>query len=62
MTTTKQINNMTQTKITPEIVKELYIKYHNKMYFLAIFGTTKFHIVDEDFLKRMHNFLINKVK
>ena len=48
--------------ITPEIVQELYSKYDNKQHFLSLFGTKKFHLADEDFLKRMYLFLIKKVK
>ena len=48
--------------ITPEKVQELYLKYDNKQHFLNVFGTKKFHLVDFDFLKRMYDYLIKKVK
>lgn len=48
--------------ITPEIVRELYKKLHNKQFFIAAFGTTKFHLVSNDFLIKMYNYLIRKVK
>jgi len=49
-------------KITPEIVKELYKKLDNKQFFIASFGTTKFHLVSNSFLIKMYNYLIRKVK
>ena len=48
--------------ITPEKVQELYSKYDNKQHFLIVFGTKKFHLVDDAFLKRMHDFLVKKLK
>lgn len=53
---------MTNEIITPEKVQELYSKYYNKQHFLTLFGTKKFHLVDTDFLKRMYDYLIKKVK
>jgi hypothetical protein len=53
---------MTNQEITPEIVKELYEKLNNKQFFIALFGTTKFHLVSNDFLIKMYNYLIRKVK
>jgi hypothetical protein len=53
---------MTSTIITVEKVQELYKKHNNKTQFLAIFGTTRFYLVDADFLKTMYNYLIQKVK
>ena len=47
---------------TAEKVQELYSKYDNKQHFLIIFGTKKFHLVDTDFLERMYNYLLKKVK
>lgn len=49
-------------KVTPEIVKELYLKMDNKQLFISVFGTTRFNLVDNDFLLRMYNYLIKKVK
>jgi len=49
-------------KVTPEIVKELYLRMDNKQLFISVFGTTKFHLVTDDFLLRMYNYLIKKVK
>lgn len=62
--TTQEINKerMENQKITPEIVKELYKKLSNKHLFLSVFGTTKFHLVSNDFLIKMHNYLIRNVK
>lgn len=51
---------MTTKEITPEIVKELYLKYNNKQHFLNVFGTKKFYLVDYDFLVKMHNYLQKK--
>jgi hypothetical protein len=53
---------MTNQEITPEIVEELYKKLNNKQFFIASFGTTKFHLVSNDFLIKMYNYLIRKVK
>ena len=53
---------MTNEIITPEKVQELYSKYDNKQHFLILFGTKKFHLVDVDFLKRMYDYLVKKVK
>ena len=52
---------MNNNQITPEVVKELYSKYNNKQHFLNVFGTKKFHLVDYDFLVKMHNYLQKKV-
>ena len=49
-------------KVTPEKVKELYLKYDNKLHFLNVFGTKKFHLVDDAFLNRMYEFLDKRVK
>lgn len=53
---------MNNQNITPEIVRELYKKLDNKQFFVAAFGTTKFHLVSNDFLIKMYNYLIRKVK
>jgi hypothetical protein len=53
---------MSNQEITSEKVKELYLQYNNKQHFLNVFGTKKFHLVDIDFLTRMYNYLIKKVK
>jgi hypothetical protein len=63
----KRFNDLMDDKpeieaITPEKVQELYSKYDNKQHFLIVFGTKKFHLVDPDFLKRMHDFLVKKLK
>jgi hypothetical protein len=63
----KRFNDLMDDKreievITPEKVQELYLKYDNKQHFLIVFGTKKFHLVDADFLKRMHDFLVKKLK
>jgi len=60
-------DNSTDTKkedeeITPQKVQDLYSKYHNKSYFISVFGTTKFNLQDEAYLKRMYYFLIKKSK
>ena len=49
-------------EITPELVKNMYEKLDNKQHFLVVFGTKKFSLVDKDFLARMHDYLIRKVK
>jgi hypothetical protein len=54
--------NMESQQITPETVKELYKKLDNKQFFIAAFGTTKFHLVSKDFLIKMYKYLIRKVK
>jgi len=53
---------MDNQAITPDKVKELYKKLDNKQHFINCFGTTKFHLVSSDFLERMYNFLVRKVK
>jgi hypothetical protein len=53
---------MDDNAITAEKVKELYGKYNNKQHFLIVFGTKRFHLVDPEFLKKMYNYLIKKVK
>jgi hypothetical protein len=53
---------MENQEITPEIVKELYKKLDNKQFFIIAFGTTKFDLVSNDFLIKMYNYLIRKVK
>jgi hypothetical protein len=53
---------MESQQITPETVKELYKKLDNKQFFIAAFGTTKFHLVSKDFLIKMYKYLIRKVK
>jgi hypothetical protein len=63
----KRFNDLMESEpeveaITPEKVKELYRAYNNKQHFLNLYGTTKFHLVDDAFLKRMHDYLIKKVK
>jgi hypothetical protein len=52
---------MDSTDITPEIVKNLYKKLSNKHLFLCVFGTTNFHSVSNEFLIKMHNYLIRNV-
>jgi hypothetical protein len=63
----KRFNDLMESEpeveaITPEKVKELYRAYNNKQHFLNLYGTTKFHLVDYAFLKRMHDYLVKKVK
>ena len=53
---------MQNQQITPEIVKELYRKLDDKQFFIIAFGTTKFHLVSNDFLIKMYKYLIRKVK
>lgn len=53
---------MENQNATAEKVKNLYSKYSNKQHFLNIFGTKKFHLVDDAFLQKMYDFLITKVK
>jgi hypothetical protein len=53
---------MENQEITPEIVKELYKKLDNKQFFISCFGTTKFHLVSNESLAKMYNYLIRKVK
>ena len=53
---------MTPNQITPELVKSMYIATQNKMRFMQIFGTTKFHVCREDLLVRMFNYLELKNK
>jgi len=54
--------NMGNFKPTAEQVKELYLKLDNKQLFISSFGTTKFNLVSDDFLLKMYNYLIRKVK
>jgi hypothetical protein len=53
---------MKNRPVTPEIVRELYKKLDNKQFFITCFGTTKFHLVSNDFLVKMYNYLIRKSK
>jgi hypothetical protein len=46
-----------QNKITPELIKAMYIETHNKIRFLQIFGTKRFHIQSQETLNRMFNYL-----
>ncbi len=53
---------MDEQTVTPIKVQELYKKLDNKQFFVAAFGTTKFHLVSEDFLEKMYKYLVRKVK
>ena len=64
----KQVNqNKTKTttmnkEITPETVEKLFKNYKNHHLFIVTFGTKKFHLVSEETLKIMYDFLIKKIK
>lgn len=48
--------------VTPEKVQELYNKLENKQLFISNFGTKRFYTVDAEYLNKMYNYLIKKVK
>lgn len=52
---------MENVNVTPEQVKELYDRYPNKQHFVAVFGTTKFHLAKQEYLERMYAFLNKKL-
>jgi hypothetical protein len=51
-----------ENKITAELVKQMYIETPNKIRFLQIFGTKRFHIQSQETLNRMFNYLQAKNK
>jgi len=48
--------------ITPDEVNKLYKKLDNKHFFIVVFGTKRFHQVSDEVLKKMHDYLVKRVK
>ena len=46
-----------EKNVTPELIRAMYIETPNKIRFLQIFGTKRFHIQSQETLNRMFNYL-----
>jgi hypothetical protein len=49
-------------RATADVVAGMYAKTLNKILFLQIFGTTRFHLQNDETLTRMYKYLQSKNK
>lgn len=59
---TQNNNNMTPNQITPELVQTMFKATQNKIRFIQVFATTRFHLCSDDMLLKMFNYLQSKNK